>query len=120
MKDVATRPAPVAIIERHIASGGFGGAALAVVRGSETIVEHFAGEAGPGLPSGPSVRWPLASITKLFTAASVMRLVELGELTVNTPVSSILRDFTGQGREDIRVRHLLTHTTGLPYESPEM
>jgi len=64
--------------------------------------------------------WPLASITKLFTAAAVMRLVELGELTVNTPVWQIDPEFSGDGREDVRVRHLLTHTSGLPYESPEM
>jgi len=66
------------------------------------------------------VLWPLASITKLFTAAVVMRLVELGELTVNTPAWQILPECTGDGREDIRVRHLITHTSGLPYESPAM
>jgi len=108
------------LVERHIASGGFAGAALAVLRGDETVLELFRGQAAPGLSSGPAVRWPLASITKLFTAAAVMRLVELGQVTVNTPAWSVLPDFTGDGREDIRVRHLLTHTSGLPYESPEM
>jgi CubicO group peptidase (beta-lactamase class C family) len=116
-----TTPAAVtAIVDRNVADGAFRGAALAVLRGHETVLEHFAGEGALGLASGPDVLWPLASITKLFTAALVMRLVELGQLTVNTPVWQILPDFTGEGREDVRVRHLITHTAGLPYESPAM
>jgi CubicO group peptidase (beta-lactamase class C family) len=110
----------IAIVERNVADGAFAGAALAVLRGEEPLLRHFAGNAGPGLPAGQEVLWPLASITKLFTAAAVMRLAELGELTVNTPVWSILPGFTDEGREDVRVRHLITHTSGLPYESPAM
>jgi CubicO group peptidase (beta-lactamase class C family) len=114
-------PAEVAgIVDRNVEEGAFAGAALAVLRGHEPVLEHFAGDAALGLPSGPTVLWPLASITKLFTAAAVMRLVERGDLTVNTPVWSILPAFTGEGREDVRVRHLITHTSGLPYESPAM
>ena len=109
-----------AIVDRNVADGAFAGAALAVLRGEEALVRHFAGNAAPGVPAGPRVLWPLASITKLFTAAAVMRLVELGELTVNTPVWSILPDFSGVARDDVRVRHLITHTSGLPYESPAM
>jgi len=109
-----------AIVDRNIAQGAFDGAAVAVLRGQSPVFEHVAGHAAPGLPAGPDVFWPLASVTKLFTATAVMRLVELGRLTVNTPVWSILPDFTGEGREDVRVRHLITHTSGLPYESPQM
>jgi CubicO group peptidase (beta-lactamase class C family) len=117
----AVKPADVsAIVDRNIALGAFDGAALAVLRGPQPVFERFSGSAGPGLPAGPTVLWPLASITKLFTAAAVMRQVEIGEITVNTPVWQVLPDFTGHGREDVRVRHLLTHTSGLPYESPEM
>lgn len=109
-----------AIVDRQIAGGAFDGVALAVVRGDELVFQRFAGQAGPGLPSGPDVLWPLASVTKLFTAAAVMRLVERGDITVNTPVWQILPALTGAGRQDIRVRHLITHTSGLPYESPAM
>jgi beta-lactamase class C len=114
-------PAQVAaIVDRNVADGAFEGAALAVLRGHAPVIEHFAGNAAPGVPASARVLWPLASITKLFTACAVMRLVELGQLTVNTPVWQILPRFTGDGREDVRVRHLITHTTGLPYESPAM
>jgi CubicO group peptidase (beta-lactamase class C family) len=109
-----------AIVDRQVAAGFFDGAALVVLRGGERAVRHFAGDAAPGLPAEATVLWPLASITKLYTAAAVMRLVELGEVTVNTPVHHVLPQFTGGGRERIRVRHLLTHTSGLPYESSDM
>ena len=110
----------LAIVDRQVAAGHFAGACLEVRRGDSTVLRHFAGDAGPDLPSGPDVLWPLASITKLYTAAAVMRLVELGEVTVNTPVWHVLPAFRGDGREQVRVRHLLTHTSGLPYESTEM
>lgn len=115
------QPAEVAaIVDREVAAGHFAGAGLVVMRGEDVLVRHFAGDAGPGLPAGPEVLWPLASITKLYTAATVMRLVELGEVTVNTPVWHVLPRFRGELRDHIRVRHLLTHTSGLPYESAEM
>jgi CubicO group peptidase (beta-lactamase class C family) len=113
-------PDVVAIVDRQVEAGHFAGAALTVLRGDRPVFEHFVGDAGPGLPAGSGVLWPLASITKLYTAAAVMRLVELGEVTVNTPVGHVLPRFRGDGRERIRVRHLLTHTSGLPYESAEM
>jgi CubicO group peptidase (beta-lactamase class C family) len=55
-----------------------------------------------------------ASLTKvLATATSVMKLVEQGKLGLDEPVAHHLPEFTGGGRESIRLRHLLTHTSGL-------
>lgn len=109
-----------AIVDRQVAAGRFDGAGLVIMRGDSPLVRHVSGNAGPGLRADATVLWPLASITKLYTAAAVMRLVELGEVTVNTPVWQVLPRFRGDGREGVRVRHLLTHTSGLPYESTEM
>jgi CubicO group peptidase (beta-lactamase class C family) len=66
------------------------------------------------------VLWPLASASKLYTAAAAMALVERGVLLLSTPVCRVLPDFTGDGKENVTLRHLLTHTAGLVYESPEM
>jgi len=108
------------VVEREIAAGGYAGAAVgAVVRGAP-VLEHYAGEAAPGLPSSPSVAWPLASISKLFTAAMVMRLVDQGELGLDMAPATFLPQFRGDGREDVRLRQLLCHTAGLRYESPEL
>jgi CubicO group peptidase (beta-lactamase class C family) len=109
-----------ALLERHIREGGFSGTAVVAVKRGETVLEVYAGHAAPGLPSSREVLWPVASISKMYAVAAIMRLVERGEITLNTLASKLIPQFTGDHREEIRLRHLLTHTSGLIYESPEM
>lgn len=96
------------------------GAGLAVAVDGQPIFEHFAGCARADLDAGPAVLWPVASISKLYTAAAIMRQVERGQITLGIRVSTVLPSFSGGGRESITLRQLLTHTSGLPYESPQM
>jgi CubicO group peptidase (beta-lactamase class C family) len=57
----------------------------------------------------------LASLTKVVaTLPCVLRLVEQGLVRLDDPVSLALQEFAGEGREQVTVRHLLTHTSGLP------
>lgn len=107
-------------LERHVKENGFAGGGLVVLKDGQMVLEHYAGEAAPGLPSGANVLWPVASISKVYTASAIMRLVEDGVLTLNTPIHLVLPDFVGAGREEMRLRHLLTHTAGFIYESPQM
>jgi beta-lactamase class C len=115
MKDI-----PNQLIHKYIDEGAFSGAALVVAKNNHIVHEYYAGHAAPNLPSGPNVLFPIASISKVYTAAMIMRLVEMGELTLSSHVFLVLPKFVGEGREAVRLRHLLTHTSGLPYESPEM
>src|SRR3954451_19612953 len=108
------------LLARYVREGAIAGAGLVVWKAGGIVGEHFLGNASPVLPAGPDVLWPVASISKVYTAAAIMRLVEEGELTLNTPVSLVLPDFTGGARGEMRIRHLLTHTAGFIYESPEM
>lgn len=56
----------------------------------------------------------LASLTKVIaTTTSVMQLVERGKIRVSDPVSKYLAEFAQNGKEDITVRQLLTHYSGL-------
>src|SRR5207302_9790878 len=56
----------------------------------------------------------LASLTKVVaTTTSVMRLVELGQVRINDPVIRYIPEFAQNGKEDITVRQLLTHYSGL-------
>lgn len=59
-------------------------------------------------------RFLVASLSKPVSAAAFMRLVEDGEISLATPISRVLPQFKGGGRDDIQVWHLLTHTSGLP------
>lgn len=59
--------------------------------------------------------WDLASLTKvLATTTAVAQLVERGAVALDAPVQRYLPDWTGSGKERVTVRHLLTHTSGLP------
>lgn len=62
----------------------------------------------------------LASLTKvLATAPAIMQLFERGQVKLEAPVCQYLPEFTGEGREKITVRHLLTHTSGLKPSLPQ-
>ncbi|MFD5347572.1 serine hydrolase [Streptomyces anulatus] len=65
----------------------------------------------------------LASISKLFTSLLAVQQIERGALELEAAVASYLPDFAGGGKQDVTVRHLLTHTSGfrswIPlYEEP--
>src|ERR1019366_9479040 len=56
-----------------------------------------------------------ASLTKIAaTTPAVMLLVERGLVNLDEPVQTYIAEFTGEGRETVTVRELLTHTSGLP------
>lgn len=55
----------------------------------------------------------LASVSKQFTAAGVLRLAEMGHLDLDDPVAKHLHGFTF---ESVTIRHLLNHTSGIPDE----
>jgi len=57
----------------------------------------------------------LASLTKVVaTTTAVMQLVQKGQVRVNEPVAKYLTEFAENGKEEITVRELLTHHSGLP------
>lgn len=83
------------------------------------------GEDGPLLPESerepvtPEHLWDIASLTKVTTCLAALVLLDrgsLGPLGLDTPVVDALPEFAdGAGpRAQVRVRHLLTHTAGLP------
>src|SRR3989454_6426060 len=72
------------------------------------------------LPATPSTIYRIASISKLFTATAIMQLRDAGKLRLADPVTDRLPWFsikkTYEGEPPITVRHLITHTSGLPRE----
>lgn len=119
--DTTGRLAPLQeLLNRFVAEGQVDGTAVAVAQGGARVAELYAGNAAPGRAASPDTLWPLASISKLYTAAVVMALVERGLLTLSMTARSVLPEFHGGGRESVTLRHLLTHTSGVVYESPEM
>lgn len=63
----------------------------------------------------PSSIYDLASVTKVVaTATTAMILYDRGLLNLDWKVEDIIPDFQGEGKKAVTVRHLLTHTSGLP------
>ncbi|MEU0039345.1 serine hydrolase domain-containing protein [Streptomyces sp. NPDC006333] len=67
-----------------------------------------------------SVRTPfdLASLTKLFTAVAAVQQLERGTLGIDARVGAYLPEFRAASANDVTVRQLLTHTSGLRPELP--
>ncbi len=56
----------------------------------------------------------MASLTKVMaTTGSIMRLVQLGQIKLNDPVAKYIPDFAQNGKEEVTIRQLLTHYSGL-------
>ena len=109
------------LLETWIAEGILPGAAALVTRGGRVIGETYVGIAhrGEGRPVDSSTIWSLASITKPFTATAVMQLVERGLLSLDEPVYRVIPEFldapeSAFDRRHVTLRHLLTHSSGLP------
>lgn len=101
------------LLARWAASGEVPAAALCV-GGRGAVVEPRPS----GIASADSL-FLVASLTKPIVACAAALLVERGELVLDDPVERFLPEFTGEGRDEVRLRHLLTHTSGLPDQLPE-
>ena len=67
----------------------------------------------------PDTVWLIASVTKPVVCAGVCLLLERGALLLDDPVSHFIPEFNGTDRAGVTLRHLLTHTSGLPDMLPE-
>lgn len=103
------------VVEAAARAGTFSGVVLVADRGS-VVYERAVGEANREwhVPNTPTTRFRIASATKQFTAALVLRLVEDGKLRLDARVSDYLPDYPRPQGARVTLRHLLTHTAGLP------
>ncbi|MBL8176616.1 MAG: beta-lactamase family protein [Bryobacterales bacterium] len=109
------------ILAAEVRAGKLEAAAVLVARHGKTVLQRAYGHlAGPGSAAvkNDSV-FLLASIAKPVTACALMLLVERGLVSLGDPVSHYLPGFAGGERGLVRVRDLLSHTSGLPDMLPE-
>ncbi len=106
--DKARLEQAASVMADWIKDGRVEGASILVTQGSRQFARNF------GSAKGSEPVFLLASITKPMTAAAVMTLVDQGELSLDDHAVKFFPGFTGDGRETITIRNLLTHTGGLP------
>jgi CubicO group peptidase (beta-lactamase class C family) len=108
--------AMTAWLDDRAANHEFSGVAMGWVGGSP-VFSHAAGLAHRGLavPMTVDHRFRVASVTKMVTATTVMRLVERGVLGLNTPVVDLLEADSRPTSVTpaMTIHHLLSHTSGL-------
>lgn len=106
-----------AIIQQAIADHNVPGAVLVVGHDGKVIYRKAYGERSLE-PRREAMTvdtiFDMASLTKVIaTTTAVMQLIELGKIRLNDPVAKYIPEFAQNGKEDITIRQLLTHYSGL-------
>jgi CubicO group peptidase (beta-lactamase class C family) len=97
-------------MERHRIPG----VALKVIQDGKTakIAAYGLANLELNVPVSPETVFEIGSITKQFTAASILLLAQEGKLSVDDNISKYLSD-TPEAWKNVTIRHLLTHTSGI-------
>ena len=107
------------VVERGIRAGGYPGAAVAVGRKGAAVWEKgfgrlgWTGDAGSVVPE--RTIYDLASLTKVVgTTTAVMILFDEGKLRLDDRVVQYIPEFGGGAKDNVTIRMLLEHRSGLP------
>ncbi len=111
-------PKAYAVLDSAIENKIFPGAQIAVVVGGSLIASRGFGTQTYDSAS-PSVTtetiYDIASLTKVLAAVPVtMKLIAQKKLSLQHTVNQFFPEFTGKGKEEVTIRHILTHSSGLP------
>ncbi|WP_433562712.1 serine hydrolase domain-containing protein [Nocardia sp. CA-151230] len=112
-----------AAFTEQVESGAELGASVCVTVDGEPVVDLWGGYADLEKTKrwAPDTLVNTFSITKTMVALSVLLLVDRGELDVHQKVAHYWPEFAANGKADIEVRHLLSHTSGVSgWEAPIM
>jgi len=102
-------------------SGRIPGMALVVARHGRTILNEAWGytDTARTRPATQDTIWLTASVTKPVVCSGISLLLERGALALDDAVHRYIPEFAGEDRAGVTLRHLLTHTSGLPDMLPE-
>lgn len=89
------------------------GMQLYISQAGRTVLDAAIGDAAAGQPLTSDHRMAWLSAGKPLTAFAVLQSVDAGRLDLDAPVVRYLPEFGPHGKDDITIRHLLTHTAGI-------
>jgi CubicO group peptidase (beta-lactamase class C family) len=112
-----------ATVRQGIDRGIYPGAIVVIGRRDSLVYArgygHFTWSPRSAVPTPDSTLWDIASITKVLgTMSAAMRLVDAGQLDLDAPVRRYLPRFSGGYKDQVTVRMLLDHTSGLRSYAP--
>jgi serine-type D-Ala-D-Ala carboxypeptidase len=105
------------VLNRARADSAFPGAFAVVGTHAGILAEYGVGQLdwAPTPRPNEHTLWDLASLTKVVgLTTAMMQLVEQRRVDLNAPLQRYIPDWTGPNKNLVTVRHLLTHTSGLP------
>lgn len=102
----------------EMAEAGFSGAVL-VACGDDVLLDRACGLAdrAHGRVNAPDTIFDIGSVTKQFTATAILQLQERKQLSIHDSIERYF-DKVPEEKREIQLHHLLTHTSGLPYDVP--
>jgi CubicO group peptidase (beta-lactamase class C family) len=103
----------VEVLAKAADSGQITSAVLHVTQRETTFTRGF------GKVSSENAMFLLGSITKPICITALMTLYDRGEFGLADRVQKFLPQFSGDGRDEVTIQHLLTHVSGLPDQLPE-
>jgi len=112
-----------AFIEKEMRQGDLTGLSIAMVKGDRIVWSEGFGLADKkkSLKATAQTRYRAGSVSKLFNVIAIMQLVEQGKLDLDAPVVDYVSDFQINSRfgpiDDITLRSLLSHQSGMPSDS---
>lgn len=109
------------VMSRAMADSAFPGAIALVGNRNGILVQYSVGQLDRADTTMPQLHtlWDMASLTKVVALTSVlMTLVEDRRLRLDAPVRRYIPEFAGRWKSRVTVRHLLTHSGGLPSWRP--
>jgi CubicO group peptidase (beta-lactamase class C family) len=101
------------ILAKAVAQGHVKAAVLHVTTPRATFVRAFGGA------KSADAMFLLGSISKPICVTAMMTLFDQAKFGLDDPVTKYIPKFTGGGRDQVTLKHLLTHTSGLPDQLPE-
>jgi CubicO group peptidase (beta-lactamase class C family) len=102
------------VLAANLESGKDVGASVAVVLDGQPVVDIWGGTIDDaGTPWAEDTIINVWSTTKTMAALSMLLLVDRGEIDVDAPVATYWPEFKAGGKEQVLVRHVMSHTAGL-------
>lgn len=104
------------IMRAAVASGENKSAVIGIASSRETLLCEAASPADGSEQAKPDSIYLLASITKTFIGTALMQLAEAGKLLLTDAVVRYIPEFAANGKKEVTIWNLLTHTSGLAEE----
>lgn len=103
------------LLNAYDSYGRLSGSILFSYRGETVLAEGFGwASQARQIPNTISTSLDIGSVSKQFTAAAILKLVEEGKVGLETPINRYLDEYASKKWKKVTVHHLLTHTSGIP------